>query len=640
MKQSLFFLLFIFYSIILFAQKYIPAYKNFTFDEQNIKTCTFDKDADALMLFNVGESFYNDQYNLVTIHRLRFKILKENGIHRANIEIPYYSKDRFENIVDLKAAIFTPDNNGNSIIKDLENSATFKQKLNDRVTLLKFTLPNVKVGSIIEYQYTSTMDNFGGLQDWYFQTDMPTMISSYSLKMVPNAEFTYIVHKKSELPIRISNDKNTANTNFEMNDIPSLSYEPFTAASKDYLQRVEFQLASYLTRYGSKISYVNTWKQAAQELSGPYYFGRSIDKNLPQSGEIIAGANKLSNPYQKMNFIYEYVRDNFRWNGTDTKMVQDGLKDAWNKKTGTSGEINLILINLLKSAGLETYPLVVSERAHGKVTTQYPLLDQFNKVDAYVIINEKKYVLDATEIYTPANTIPFDVLNTNAFKVDNKNPEIIFLKDDKKSKRDFISLYAALNSKSVMHGEAVITSSDYSKISRVTSYKKDKENFKEEYFEKLNPLMKLDSFDFTYTTTDSISMVQAFKFSLPANTSGNYKMINYNLFTGLEKNPFISDNRFTNIDFGCKYLTSAHENFEIPSNLKPDELPKNTQLIMPDKSISFSRQISYDNNNSITVDLFFKIDKTVFTPEEYPYLKEYYKKLNDLLNEQILLTEK
>ena len=626
-------------SFHLHAQNEIPEFAYFPLDEQKVNTFDLDKEADAVIFFDIATATYNDEHNLVTNRRIRFKILKEKGIQRANIEIPYYSKNNFESISNLKAIIYTVDDNGNVIVKEIDNTAIFKQKLNERFSLIKFTLPNVKTGSIIEYQYTSTMENYGGLQDWYFQSDMPTMLSRYSIKMIPNAEFTYFIHKASNLPIKINDDKKNASVNFEMDNIAGLHYEPYTTSPKDYLQRVEFQLSGYNSVYGSKINYITTWKQAAEELLGPYYFGKQMDKNLSHADEILLKANTFSTPYGKMNFIYQYVRNNFKWNGINSKSVVEGLKDAWENKRGTSAEINLVLINLLRSADIETYPLLVSERGHGKVTIQYPILDQFNKVDAYVIIGNNKYVLDATETNTPANIIPFNILNTYAFKVDTKTPEIIQLKDAVKTNSNFIMLYTTLNTNSIMSGEAVITSSDYAKITRITSLKNSKENFKNEYFEKPYPDIKIDSFELNHTDIDSLSLEQSFKFSMPINTSGNYKMINYNLFTGLEKNPFISDNRFTNVDYGCKYSTSAHEIFIIPETLKPDDLPKNIQLAMPDNSIMFSRQISYENN-SISVDLFLKINKTIFTPDEYPYLKEYYKKMNDLLNEQIVLTGK
>ena len=102
-------------------------------------------------------------------------------------------------------------------------------------------------------------------------------------------------------------------------------------------------------------------------------------------------------PEEKMKSVFNYVRNNMVWNNMYSMYTTRGVKDAWQTKSGNSGEINLLLINLLKKAGLETYPMLVSERFDGKVDKSYPFMDQFNSVFACVIISNKKYYLDATD---------------------------------------------------------------------------------------------------------------------------------------------------------------------------------------------------------------------------------------------------
>ncbi len=126
---------------------------------------------------------------------------------------------------------------------------------------------------------------------------------------------------------------------------------------------------------------------------------------------------------------------------------------------------------------------------------------------------------------------------------------------------------------------------------------------------------------------------------MPATVSGDYKLINVNLFNGLEKNPFTLHNRFTDVDFGCTRRTDINESFELPANMKVEELPKNVQLVTPDKSISFIRMTSADAD-VITVQISLKINETLYHADFYPVLKEFYKKMQNLLSEQIVLTSK
>ena len=59
-------------------------------------------------------------------------------------------------------------------------------------------------------------------------------------------------------------------------------------------------------------------------------------------------------------------------------------------------------------------------------------------------------------------------------------------------------------------------------------------------------------------------------------------------------------------------------------------------MIMPDTSISFTRMSTVSENQlSVRINLEFK--KPFYTTNEYPYFKEFYKKLFDILNEQFVI---
>lgn len=619
------------------AQLTVPEYKNFTRDEEEYKVCDFDKEADAVIFFDVASGNYNDEHNLVYDRRIRFKILKEKGIQRANIEIHFYSKDNFERLKDIKAAVETFEN-GVPVVKEIKMSDVFYQKINDRISVAKFAVPNVKVGSIVEYSYESICQHYGGLRDWYFQSDIPTLLSNFSIIIVPNADFQYIVRKASDLHVDIDTKSTEGMAKFQMRNIPGLREEPYMEAERDYIQRVEFQLAGYKTAYGGKINYINTWSDVSRELMTEQYFGRQVEKNLSSADQLLAKVKGLDDE-SKLKYLYDFVRKNFAWDGHNTKYAEDGIKTSWESHKGSSAEINFILINLLKSAGLNVSPLLVSSREHGKVTTDYPILEQFNRVIAYVVTGNQKFVLDATDQYTPPNLIPFNILNTNAFIVNMKKGGIMQLKDETSALTNIIDINSTVDDRGSITGMASIRSSDYAKCERLKQVKQNKEKFKQQFFLRNNENIRIDSFEVENADVDSLALDQHFKYQAAMTTSGDYKLINLNQFTTLEKNPFISDNRFTNINFGSRRVTIINEEIAIPPSLKPEELPKNISLTTPDRSFVFTRASSY-NNDKIDVSLSFTINQPVVIADDYPMVKEYYKKLSNLLNEQIVLSKK
>jgi hypothetical protein len=123
------------------------------------------------------------------------------------------------------------------------------------------------------------------------------------------------------------------------------------------------------------------------------------------------------------------------------------------------------------------------------------------------------------------------------------------------------------------------------------------------------------------------------------NRSGAYLLLPYNFFTGYDKNPFISDNRFTNIDFGSRRSCIVKEVYTLPDNLQIESLPKKIKMTTPDNSMSIYREVQL-KEKMVEINMAIEINKTVYTADEYYIVKEFYKGMFDLLNEPIVLKAK
>ena len=200
-RYPLLFSLFLFVSLlnVVAAQETPPSFANA--EDIALKEVPFDKNADAVFIWDKGVSNYDEQYRLITEREVKLKILKQSGIERGNIRILFYSGDNFEYISNIEAIVFTPEEHGGYTASTLNSKNIFKRQINRLYSEVTFALPNVKVGSIIEYRYRSVMKSYGGLRNWEFQKDLPVLLSSYLLYPLPNSEFAYTVYKKSYYPM-------------------------------------------------------------------------------------------------------------------------------------------------------------------------------------------------------------------------------------------------------------------------------------------------------------------------------------------------------------------------------------------------------------------------------------------------------
>jgi len=628
----------LFYSLVSVAQEF-SNYGSLSKEELDLKECPFDKDAAAVILLNEAVSDHDDEYHFITYHHVRIKILKEKGFDAANITLQFYRKDDFEFIDMLDAMVTNTNTLGQTVTESLNKKSFYKQNINERTGSITFTFPNIKVGSIIEYKYRSFMKHYGGLDDWDFQKRLPVIKSKYTLTILPKAEFTYRINKREDMPVAARIEKETGRVFFEMDAIPSLTTEPYMDSREDYLQKVIFQLSGINQGYGKK-NYMTSWDEVIRELLTTKEFGSQLGKTIPGTSAFIEETKKLTAEEDKMKAIYNYVRNNMSWNGFYSKYAGDGVKEPWEKKKGTSGEINLILVNLLKDAGLDAYPVLVSERFHGKVNTAYPFVDQFNSVFGCVIIKGKKYYLDATDTYTPAHIIPKDILNTTALIVNKKVGGLVTVTNDSLEYSDYVNAKMNVDDSGNFSGEVFIKSSGYSRMEKIESYKDEGEQkYIDNHFKKEGLVIK--DFEFLNQTSDSLAAEQKFNFTSNLAGSGDYLYVPLNLFFGFERNPFLNDNRFSNVNFGYKRTVSTYVIINLPKNYELDALPKSVKMRTPDNDIVFSRTVSHDKEtNSVVCMFMFDFKKSLYTVDEYPILQEVYKKMFDFLKEPVVLKKK
>lgn len=533
------------------------------------------------------------------------------------------------------------DESGQIANTKLDRKSIFTNKTNEIRGEVLLTFPAIKIGSIIDYKYQSVMRNYNGLDDWDFQDRLPVVASKYTLVIVPNAEFAYRVNTTMEKPAIVKKLEYRGGIYFEMNNIPGLGNEPYMDARRDYLQKVIFQLSGYNNGGPFKSKYMTSWDEVGRELMTSPEFGAQLTKNIPGTSAFIAAVKLLPTAEDRMKAVFNYVRSNMRWNNIYSRYSIIGVKEAWQKQSGNRGDINLALINLLKDAGLNVNPVLVSERFHGKVDAAYPFIDQFNAVFACVDINNKKYYLDATDMTTPPHITPMDILNTTGYIVNRKTGGLVKIMNDSLQYSESILGHLTITPEGAIEGGVEVYSKDYARIEKLKDYRADKKKFVSEYFEVEGTTVGAKDVEVSDVESDSMAFKQVANVSGSLSNTGEYSFLPLNIFTGYDHNPFLSDNRFSNINFGYRRFLNMNITFHLPANYSVDELPKSVRMVTPDKDISFLRQIEYDKkSNEIRFMMQIKFTESLYENDTYPILKEVYKKIFDYLKEPVVLKKK
>jgi hypothetical protein len=339
-----------------------------TYRELELKTYSQDTSAGAVMLNEFGESYIQNDGNgnLIFQYHAKIKILKSTALDAANFEIPLYKRnDRQERLVFVRASSFNVDN-GSLHEVQLPTKSIFR---NDKThwDIMKFAVPNVRVGSVIEVEYEIESPFLFNFRPWEFQSEWPKAHSEYWAKIPAN--YVYNITLRGFLPLSRSNqevvpdcfsfDGGTAECalhKYAIDNVPAFIKEDFMTAPSNFISAINFEL-SEINYFDGKIDKITKeWRDAEFELKTEERFGVQLKKGKDIAEQIEVLVAHDTDSLGKAKKVYDFIKHWYQWNGTFGMLSEHGIRKAFDIKTGNIGDINLSLIAALRFADLDVEP--------------------------------------------------------------------------------------------------------------------------------------------------------------------------------------------------------------------------------------------------------------------------------------------
>jgi transglutaminase-like putative cysteine protease len=636
-------------------------------DELSMKQYEKDTSADAVVLFDKGELRFiyenNKGFQYIFDKHIRIKIFNANALNYANHTISLYHNPRAaEKITSLRAYSF------NLVNEKVEKSKLGMKdimwtELNDNIDNGSFAIPNVIEGSIIDIKYTIKSDYIYNLRSWTFQYDIPVEWSEYTVtipefykyrpyfygyyklntnKKIPVTEkYTYEIKGKPGKGGKVEVYEGELNSNssrlyFASSHIPAIEKEPFMPTIKNYKFQVEFELTSIQFPNQAPKHYSKSWESIDNELLTHNSFGFQLQK-LFVADEVNEITINSKNDEEKLYAIYNYVKNNIRWNGDYSILTTKSLNKVFSEKTGSSGDINLLLTLMLKEAGLNTSPVIISTKNNGMVDENQPGLNQFNYTICNVKIDNKNYFLDGTDPYCAPNFLPTRCTSGKGRVIKESGSGWIDLSPNFISKNTVggsfeIDLEGNLNGKLQKYSNNYYA---YNLLNKIDDYD-DLDNYIEEYQNKNHNLdISVYKFD-SLRTIKKINSKYNVSIQNQVETINDLVLINpLNIYTEND-NPFKNDKRTFPIYFNFPSEETYVMNYKIPEGYKVEELPESINLANPENTLRFIYKIVL-NGDYINVTCKKTINKTLFLPAEYDTIKNFYNQMISKQDEKIIL---
>jgi hypothetical protein len=416
-------------------------------------------------------------------------------------------------------------------------------------------------------------------------------------------------------------------------NIKAFKPEPFMTSFTDNLMRVVFLVVPH-SNFFSDIFLLsnNMWSNVGKILLEAPFFGHQIQTTIPGTQPVIDSAKQLPTVAAKVDFIYERIKGQFIGREEQTA-YPDNIAEAWNSRSGNSAEINLVLLNLLKKAGVRAYPLLVSTREHGLISVDFPSFSQINGVDVVAADSNSVYVLDAYTKFHSYKTPPFNVLNRKGFLLDSANMRWVAITEEGLLAQNNIAILGELKQDGTVQGTANIQSRNYAKINALDSSDAVKEVA--EKSEKQQGLI-IHSSRKENEAVDSLPLMQKLNFTYELEHTDSFYFLNPLFLTLRNKNPFLAAERNTDVDFGCNQLLSVQLFLKIPDGFIIESLPKSIQMRSSDTTMIFNRVIHADSA-SLVLRQSFQINRSLYGKEEFEGLKTFFNKMYGLMSEVIIL---
>jgi hypothetical protein len=191
----------------------------------------------------------------------------------------------------------------------------------------------------------------------------------------------------------------------------------------DYETRGEWSLMHDRSAYLGYVHFrLKTWTQFNEKLLESERFGRFLLRHY--GGTQLIDSLMAGNPdgREKMQAVYEFVRKSFSWNGEYAAVAGQDFDDFLRKRSGTSAELNLLLVNMLQHIGMQADPVLIRTSNLGIPEKLYPVKDQFNHVIVAVQVAGEQYLLDVTSNSPGYNELNVLDIGTQGWIVSNNNP--------------------------------------------------------------------------------------------------------------------------------------------------------------------------------------------------------------------------
>ena len=640
-----------------------------TKEEMQMTVYEADPEADAVVLCRLTEVEYAVQ-NIGFLadyrEKFRIKVLKPAGARYAKVVVPYqvalsvnnnigglktnakslpqpdgssnsyfegegvsmtdnvFANEGDENVESIKATAFNLE--GGKVVKThLKKSDIVKTKIDEHNRQIEFTVPNVKEGTVIEYEYTIHSQLFWLLHDWYAQCEIPVAYAKLDMN-IPS----YLIFNVEDHGIqRLTHTVTAGSMNFKLESDPlakqskvmtnhyvyvgrnlmAVPKDDYVWNTLDYCAGITAELSQYRLPGTAQMDYARTWEEIDEMILNSDDLGLRLNDHSPLAKELQdAKIAEIADLRERTAAVFNLVMSKVTWNGKydiNPAATAETLKN----QGGTNADINLLLIQSLNSVGLTATPVVLRTRDQGQLPYNFPALRKLNTFIVGVVMPSGPNVyVDASSKNGYLNVLPEPLLVERARLV------------QKKGKSAWVNLQRLTKSQ-----KSTIINVQLSADGKLTGTQTTR-------YEGLAALNYRQAKGITAFAPDA---TEETPFNRQGSVEGNTIKI-CPFPTIIAKNPFTASVRKVPVEFHSQGTHKVVVNMTLPEGYTVSGEPRNMTIVTPDKGLE-GRILTTVGDGRIQLSCQFSIHKIVHSEQSYADLRAIFDAVMKYTTEQLVL---
>ena len=614
-------------------------------DELKMTTEPLAPGAPAIILYRQvdrddnGRTSHEDDY-------IRIKILTEAGRKYGDVEIPFIKGN--DDVVHVRARTIKPDGS----IVEFGGEVFEKSLVKGRglqYMAKTFTIPDVEVGSIIEYLFTYDLKEHVIFDShWILSEDLFTKRASFSLKPYKG---TYVpVHLRwswHDLPL---GDPPKAGPDgvvrMEATNIPAFQTEDFMPPANEMKSRVDFIYSDDLPEKDADSFWRSVGKKRNAQLEGFVGKHKAMEEAVAQ----IVSTNDP--PEVKLRKIYDRVQQirNKSYELRKTEQEQkrekekpaENVEDVWKRGYGNGVQLTWLYLALVRAAGFEAYGCWVSDRRNYFFN---PVTMQSAKLDASVVLvrlDGKDLYFDPGAEFTPFGLLKWSETGVQGLRLDKDGgtwikttlPASSESRIERKAK-------LKLSETGDLEGKLTVTYTGleamYQRLDVRHADEIARKKFMEEHVKSQVPVaVEAELINQPDWSGSEAPLVAEFNIKIPAwaSNAGKRVLIPAGVFTAAEKRRFEHADRVHPIYFEYPYAKTDDVTIDLPLGWQVQSLPQPQD--QDAHVVSYSLKAEKDAA-SLHLARKLTVDFLLFGVEYYPALRSFFQVVRTGDEEQIVL---